>query len=201
VVLGLPVDVVISVVVPIIGAPIRGKGVLIRVRASRVGVVQRHGALTVHAASDMGDGALVPLVSPGVAETTEFLLVALLSVMADLVAGLAACPGSCVLGALGVNMAAVPAHGAKGVHVVVGGVAGQVGGGMGEAGRTVGSVSREGGVGEEGRMLDAVSKRMEHTMHSTVGWSVSSQIAQGEGEAQRLPLLLYQLLFLRLPPR
>jgi hypothetical protein len=144
VVLGLPINVVIGIVIPIIGAPIRGECVLIWTRASRVGVVQRYRTSSVCAASDMGNGALVPLVSPGVAETTEFLLVALLGVMADLVAGLAACPGPLILGALGANMATVTAHGAEGVYV-------DDGGGGQASWRRNGRCGADSGVSVEGR--------------------------------------------------
>jgi hypothetical protein len=144
VVLGLPVDVVIGIVIPIVGAPISRKGVLIRTRAGRVGVVRRHGASTVCAASDMRNGALVPLVSPGVAEAAEKLLVALLSVMADLVAGIATHLGPLVLGALGMNMATVPTHGAEVVHV-------DSGRGGRSSGRRNGGRGMDSGVGVKGR--------------------------------------------------
>jgi hypothetical protein len=83
---------------------------------------------------------------------------------------------------------------------MTGGVDGRVEGGIGDAGQTVGSVSREGGVGEEGWTVEAVLKRVERIMHSAVGWSVSLQMAQGEG-ARHLPLLLYPLLVLHCPLR
>jgi hypothetical protein len=117
VVLGLPVDVVISIIIPIIGAPVSREGLFIRAGASRVGVIWRYWASAVRATSNMGDGALVSFVTPGVTETTEERFVAFLGVMTDLVTGFAACPGPLVLGALGANVAAVSAHGAEGVHV------------------------------------------------------------------------------------
>jgi hypothetical protein len=117
VVLGLPVNVVISIIVPIVGAPVSREGIFKGVRAGRVGVVRRDRASTVCAASDMRDGALVPFVSPGIAEATEEPFVALLGVMADLVTGVAARPGPLILGALGADVATVPTHGAEGVHV------------------------------------------------------------------------------------
>jgi hypothetical protein len=117
VVLGLPVDVFISVVVPIVGAPVSREGVLIRARTCRVGVVRRNGASVIWTAPDMGDGALVSLVSPSVAETAKFPLVTLTGVMADLVTGFASCPGSLILGALGPDVATVSTHGTEGVHI------------------------------------------------------------------------------------
>jgi hypothetical protein len=115
--LGFPVDVFISVVIPVVSAPVSGEGVFIRTRTGRVRVVRGYGASTICAASDVRDGTLVPLVSPGVTEAAEELLVALLSVVTNLVAGLATRPGPLVFRTIGTNMTAVPTHGAEGVHV------------------------------------------------------------------------------------
>ena len=81
----------------------------------------RDRAATILLTKAMGIRASVTTVSPGVAVPAVAVLGAGGSVMPNLVAGIATCPGLDVPGAVGANMAHMATHGAKVVHVNDGG--------------------------------------------------------------------------------
>ena len=136
VVLRLPVNVIVCLVLSVVVCPriVLYKGV----RAPRVRVAGWDWAVTILLTEVVGVGAGVTAMSPTVTVPAVVVLGAAGGEMANLVAGVAACPGLEVPWTVGVDMAHMATHGAKVVHVNDwggGGMRGrvlQLGGGQGQ---------------------------------------------------------------------
>jgi hypothetical protein len=186
-VLHFPVNVFIGIIVIVVGAPVSRKGVFIRARTSRVGVVRRNRASAVWATPDMGNGALVSLVSPSVAEPAKLPLVTLTGVVANLVTDFALHSGSLILGALGLDVATVSTHGTEGVHVKDGG--GGWTSGRGDRGSGADSGAGVKGRGSGGSGVDSGGGVKEGRAYHALCCGVVCLFADGTGErSPTLPL-------------